>query len=83
MASLRDPKAHEQRYVNADRRIVEQTSRASHRALRVGRWLQGGMADEQDGAVVGGVYSAYAIKLLDLREGGSLVKRETRQNVVW
>ena len=54
-ASLHDPRAHEQRYVNATRLIVEQTIRAAHRALRVGSWLRGRLADEQDGAVVGGV----------------------------
>ena len=82
MASLHDPRANEQRYVNANRIIVQQTSRPSHRAVRVGSWLRGRLADEQDGAVVGGVQSAFASKLLDLREGVALVRRETRQKVV-
>ena len=55
MASLHDPRAHEQRYVNANRLIVQQTSRASYRALRVGRWLRGRLTDEKDDVVVGGV----------------------------
>ena len=46
VASLHDPRAHEQRYVNANRFIVRQASRASHRALRVGRWLRGRLADD-------------------------------------
>ena len=33
MASLHDPRAHDQRYVNVNRLMVQQTSRASHRAL--------------------------------------------------
>ena len=55
VASLHDPRTHEQRYVNANRLIVQQSSRASHRTLRIWRWLWGRLADEQDGAVVGGV----------------------------
>ena len=50
VACLHEPRAHEQRYVNANRLIFQQTSRASHRALRLGRWLRGRLADEQDGA---------------------------------
>ena len=45
--------------------------------------MRGRLADEQDGAVVGGVWLAFASKLLDLREGRALVRRETRQEVVW
>ena len=55
MASMHDPRAHEQRYVNANRLIIQQTSRASHRVLRVGRGLRSRLTDEQDDAVVGGV----------------------------
>ena len=55
MASLYDPRVREQRYVNTDRLIVQKKSRASHRALRVGRGLRGRLTDEQDDAVVGGV----------------------------
>ena len=55
VASLHDRRAHEQRCVNANRLIVQQISRASHQVLRVGRWLQGPLVDEQDGAVVGRV----------------------------
>ena len=40
VASLHDPRAHEQRYVNANRLIVQQTSRASHQTLRVTRGLR-------------------------------------------
>ena len=83
MESLHDPRAHEQQYVKENRLIVQQTSRASHRALRVGTWLGGRLADEQDGAVVGGVEPAFASKFLDLREGGAPLRRKTRQKVVW
>ena len=56
MASLHDPRAHEQRYVeNADRLIVQHTSRVSHRMFRVGRGVRSRLTDEQDDAVVGGV----------------------------
>ena len=55
MANLHDPRAYEQRYINANRLIVQQTSRASHWVLRVRRGLQSRLADEQDDAVVGGV----------------------------
>ena len=40
MASLHHPRAHEQWYVNANRLIVQQTSRASHQ-MRVRRGLSG------------------------------------------
>ena len=36
VASLHDPRANEQRYVNANTLIFKQKSRVSHRALRVG-----------------------------------------------
>ena len=65
-ASLHNPRAHEERYVSANRFIVQQKSRTSHRALRVGRGLWVRLADEKDGAVVGGVYPAFARELLDL-----------------
>ena len=55
MTSLHDSKVHEQRYLNANRLIAEQTSRASHRVLRVGRGLRSRLTDQQDDAVVGGV----------------------------
>ena len=54
MASLHDPRGHEQRYVNANRLIVQLTSRAPHRVLRVRRGLRHRLTDEQDDAVVGG-----------------------------
>ena len=53
MASLHDPRVHEQRYVSANRLIVQQTMRVSHRALRVRRGLRSRLTDEQDDAVVG------------------------------
>ena len=37
MASVHDPRAHKQRYVHANLLVIQQTSRASHRVLRV-RW---------------------------------------------
>ena len=78
MASLHDPRAHEQRYINAKRFIVQQTSRASHRALRVRRGLRSRLTDEEDDAAVGGVWPAFASKLLNLREeGGAVVRRKT------
>ena len=83
MASLHDRRAHEQRYVNANRLIVQQTSRAFRGALRVGRGLRGWLKDEQDSGIVGGVYPAFASKILNLREEGALVRRETRQKLVW
>ena len=51
MASLHDRRAHEQRNVNVNSLIVQQTSHASHRALRArwGWWSQ--LTDEQDGAI--------------------------------
>ena len=55
MASLHNPRACEQWYVNANRLIVQHTSRVSHRALRVSHGLRGRLADKQDVAVVGGV----------------------------
>ena len=55
MASLHDSRAHEQRYLNASRLVVQQTSCASHQVLRVGRGLLSQLTDEQDDAVVGGV----------------------------
>ena len=55
MASLYDQRVHEQRYVNANEFIVQQTSCAPHGVLRVGRGLRGRLTDEQDDAVVGGV----------------------------
>ena len=54
-ASLHDPRAHEQRHVNANKIIAQQTSRASHRALRVGWGLRNRLTDEKNDAVVGGV----------------------------
>ena len=55
MASLHDPRAHEQWYVNANRLIVQQTSRASYRVLRARRWLRNRLTDEKDDVFVGGV----------------------------
>ena len=83
MASLHDLRAHEQRYVKSNMLIIQQTSRASHRALRVRRGLRSRLTDEQDDAVVGGVWPAFAGKLLTLREGGAMVRRKTRQKVGW
>ena len=77
MASLHDARAHEQRHLNANRLIVQQTSRASNRVLRVGRGLRIRLTNKQDDAVVGGVQPAFASE--NLREGGALVRRETRQ----
>ena len=55
IASLHDPRAHEQRYINSNMFIVQQTSRSSHRVMRFGRGLRSRLADEKDDAVVGGV----------------------------
>ena len=55
--------------------IVQQTSRASHRVLRVGRGLRSRLIDEHDDAV-GGLQPASAGKLTTLRAGGALVRRE-------
>ena len=55
MASLHGPRTHEQRYVNANRLIVQKTSRATHQVLRVVRGLPSRLTDKQDDAVVGGV----------------------------
>ena len=53
MASLHDPRELKQRYVNANRLVVQQTSRASHRALRVRPGGRSQWSEEQDDAVVG------------------------------
>ena len=47
VANLHDPRAYGQRYVNANRLMVLQTSRVSHRAMRVGRGLRGRFTDDQ------------------------------------
>ena len=55
MAGLHGPRAHEQRCINANRFIVQQTRRASHRVTQVRRGLRNRLTDKQDGAIVGGV----------------------------
>ena len=55
MASIHYPRAHEQRRVNANRIIVQLTSRASHRVMRVRRGLRSRLTDERDDTVVGSV----------------------------
>ena len=55
MASLHDPREHEQRHVNANRLVVQQTSGAPYRALRVRRGGRSQLTNEQHDAVVGGV----------------------------
>ena len=55
MTSLHDPTVHEPWYVNVKTIIVQQTSRASHRVLRVRQGLRSRLTDEQDDAVVSGV----------------------------
>ena len=83
MASWRDPRAHEKRYVNADKLIVHQTSRAPRRALRVRRGGRDQLTDEWDDSVVSGVKPAFASKLLNLREGRALERRKTQHKVGW
>ena len=48
-----------------------------------GRGLQSRLTDEQDDAVAGGVQPVFSSKLLNLREGGALVRRKTRLKVGW
>ena len=55
MASLHDPRALEQHYLNASRLIVHRESRASHQEMRIRRGVRSQLADEQADAVVGGV----------------------------
>ena len=56
MASVHDPRADEQRYANANRLIVQQTSHASHRALRVRRGVRSRLtgAQQTDALILGG-----------------------------
>ena len=57
MTCLHDPRALEQRHVNANRLVVQRASRTPHRTLRVRRGGRGGgqLTNEHDDAVAGGV----------------------------
>ena len=58
MGTLHEPRAHEQRNVNANRLIVQQTSRVSHRALRVRQ----GVRSRSTGAAAGQWCGAWGIQ---------------------